>query len=67
MVRPSLISKNIFKNHVNIIKKINNNSYYFKTNIIMIMLITIFIMYLYIRYIDKHKKSNLMNSNINIF
>lgn len=56
MVRPSLISKNILKKHKIILNKANNNVYYFKTNIIMLMLITIFLMYLYIRYLDKKKK-----------
>ena len=56
MARPSLISKNIIKKYNNYQNKANNNVYYFKTNIIMLMLITIFLMYIYIRYLDKKKK-----------
>jgi hypothetical protein len=55
MVRPSLISKKIIKKHKFYLNNANNNVYYFKTNIIMLMLITIFLMYLYIRYLDKKK------------
>ena len=58
MVRPSLISKKIIKNHKLKLGKINNNSYYFKTNIIVLMIVTIFLMYLYIRYLDKQKNKS---------
>ncbi len=56
MVRPSLISKKIMKNHSLKLGRINNENYFIKTNIIVLMIITIFLMYLYIRYLDKQKK-----------
>lgn len=55
MVKPSLISTKIINNYLNKIKYVDNNNYFLKTNIIILMLLTIFIMYLYIRYLDKQR------------
>jgi|SaaInlStandDraft_2_1057019.scaffolds.fasta_scaffold842815_1 hypothetical protein len=57
MVRPSLISKKIIKNHSLKLGKINNVNNYIKTNIIVLMIITMFLMYLYIKYLDKQKNT----------
>lgn len=57
MVRPSLISKKIIKNHSLKLGKINNENNYIKTNIIVLMIITMFLMYLYIKYLDKQKNT----------
>ena len=54
MVRPSLIPKSIISKHLFKQATIDNSSYYLKTNIIILMFITIFIMYLYLRYINKN-------------